>query len=395
MKKNFSPVARMLRSVGFISLLVIMNEFVRAQQIPLYSQYYFNPMICNPALTGMGEQINSFLTHRTQWKEIPGSPVITSLTLDGPVKEKKIGLGASVYNYSTDIVNRFGINAFYSYHITFSEQSNLHLGLSAGVIDNRIDFSKAIVEDLDDPALLSGNQQKAAMDAGMGVAYNWKKTEAGFAIQNLPGSTLKYSSIDSRTAYTLSRNYLFSAKQTFLISKEKNLSMYPLLMLRLTKGAPAQYDFNLVGNWKGTAWLGISYRSDYCVATSIRVKIYNALSLGYTYDFITSPIKTYSGTSNEIMLSYVFNSGNKKTDEAVLKKYEQEIGMLTKQLQEVGAQLTIANQSEIEKQQEEIKALNSQIEQLKKEIADSSAALKTQIMLLEERVNLLIKLMGN
>ena len=34
--------------------------FSKAQQIPLYSQYYFNPFVCNPAMTGADDQANIF-----------------------------------------------------------------------------------------------------------------------------------------------------------------------------------------------------------------------------------------------------------------------------------------------------------------------------------------------
>lgn len=361
-----------------------------AQQVPLYSQYYFNPFIYNPALTGTAEQGNVFLTHRSQWNAIPGAPVTTALTIDGATKSKKVGLGASIYNHSSDLIQRSGINGFYSYRMDFSEVSKLNLGISIGILDNRIDFSKAIVKDADDPELLIGSQRKTAADADAGIAYMWKHTELGFAASHLTAAKIEYVSNDSRSVYNLSRNYLFSAKQTVYVNPEKNISLLPYLLFRFTPRTPMQYDINAALNWKDIAWAGISYRSNYCVSVGIRVKPYKSLSIGYTQDFITSKIGAYAGTSNELMLNYSFAIGSKAAEDPVMKKYLDEITSLSAKLQNLEEQLQKQNNTV----KEDLKSLYSQIEQLKKETADSDAALKIQLQLLEEKVALLIKLIG-
>ena len=96
------------------SVFLFFAGLLYSQQIPLYSQYYFNPFIYNPAMTGSGDKANVFLINRSQWTDIPGAPVTTALTLDGPIKLKKVGLGISLFNDATGFMERMGVYASYS-----------------------------------------------------------------------------------------------------------------------------------------------------------------------------------------------------------------------------------------------------------------------------------------
>ena len=54
------------------SLLLLMSSIVFihqsvAQQVPLVSQYFYSPMLYNPALTGRAEEVNIWLMY---WRPI-------------------------------------------------------------------------------------------------------------------------------------------------------------------------------------------------------------------------------------------------------------------------------------------------------------------------------------
>lgn len=322
-----------MKKILFAGMMIILPAgLLYGQQIPLYSQYYFNPFIYNPAMTGSEDQVNAFLIYRSQWTDMPGHPETKIVTLDGPVKKKKIGLGFSIFDDRTGYTERIGGYGSFSYRVKISGNSSLLLGLSFGALQNRIDFTEVVFRDSDDPSLLIQQQKKAAIDANFGVAFLLKNFEVGFAIPQIMANSLKYENDNARTFYELSRHYLGSVKYTFNINKEKGISFYPLILTRIVPGAPLQYDINGVLNWKNTAWLGISYRSNYAISSSARIKIANRISLGYTYDIITSSINSYAGTSHEITLSYTFGDGGSK-------EYEDKIDSLLAELREKEAML--------------------------------------------------------
>lgn len=387
--------SKKMKKYFFIILFTAFTGGLFAQQVPLFSQYYFNPLLYNPAMAGTGEKANAFLSHRNQWKNMSAAPQITTFTFDGPLKNKKIGLGAGFRSHSSGFIRETGVTTYYSYRVDISASSHMDFGLAAGVSDNRVDFSQAVVKDADDPFLLDGIQEKTSVVADAGIMYILKKTEIGLAASRLMGNSLEYANNNYSSAYQVSRNYLFSAKQTFYIDKENDISVFPLIIMRYTGNVPIQFDINAVVNWKGTAWLGIFYQSNYSAGANARFRIHDAVSIGYSYSMLTNSLGTSTGPSHEIMLGYSFNVPNKKEDDRIIQKQQQEIESISNKLQAVTDSLKKSHEAEAQDLKNQISALNLRIEQLKKDASDSSATLKLQITVLEEKLALLTKLIGN
>lgn len=321
----------------FVFLSIGMYTIVFAQQIPLYQQYFYNPFIYNPAYAGFDNAANVFLLHRAQWLDMPGKPVTTAITFDAPVKSKDIGLGLSLYNDQTDFNSRIGVYGAFSYKIKINDDQNLLFGFSGGFLENRIDFSRVVVKDVDDPALLIDYQKKKALDGTFGLVYRWKDLQLGMAIPQIFASSFEYSGNNARTYYQLSRHYMASFKYDVFINSERNISITPLFLARFMPEAPLQFDANLIFNWRNIAYLAVSYRSDYAIGANARVKINNRISIGYTYDIISSSINTYSGISHEIMVGYRFSGGN--VDESELNELQDRIDSLNNALSASDAEL--------------------------------------------------------
>jgi len=278
-----------------------------AQQLPLYSQYYFNPFLYNPSMTGISDETNAYLIHRAQWTGIPGSPVTNAFTLDGSLKDKNMGLGFAVFNDVQDITERLGLYATYAYRLKIDDNNRVLFGLSMGFLDNRIDFSKAVVTDMSDPMLFGTMQRKSTVDATFGVTYEWTKLRAGISVPQLFGQYVPFAdNNDPRSYYQLARHYVGSVQYPFTVSETAELKVEPLVMVRWMPNVPVQYDVNAILNWKDMAWLGLAYRSNYAVGVNARVKLFGSLSAGYAYDIIITPLRTSGGISHEFLLGYTF-----------------------------------------------------------------------------------------
>ncbi len=277
-----------------------------AQQLPLYSQYYFNPFLYNAATTGVTNETNAFLVHRSQFSGISGGPVTNAFTIDGFMDDKNVGLGFSVFNDVQDITERLGIYTSYAYRLKINEDQAVRFGLSVGFLDNRIDFSKAVVKDGNDPMLMGQMSRKASLDASVGVSYNWKELRIGFSVPQLLGQRVNFSNYDANTYYQLNRHYMASVNYKWIFNEENQLALEPMVLARFMPHTPFQVDVNALASWKNTVWLGVSYRSNYAVGVAARVKLFGNLSAGYAYDIITTPLKTSAGVSHEFMLGYKF-----------------------------------------------------------------------------------------
>jgi type IX secretion system PorP/SprF family membrane protein len=298
--------------IGVLMIASVVNSV--AQQIPLYSHYYLNPFLYNPSMAGTKDDANVFFTHRSQWNDMPNSPVTSTLSIDGPIKLKKVGLGLTLFNDKEDLIGKMGASVAYSYRVDINEDNKLYLGLSLGALQNRIDFSRAKLQDYNDNVISTQDQRKAAFDANFGLSYQFQALEVGFSMPQLLGNKFDYTNDETETKFNLSRNYLGSLKYTFMIDEEKNTSVYPLVLVRAGGGGPIQYDINAVFNWQDMAWLGVAYKSDYAIGINVGVKVNKKFTIAYSQEIITSKISAYAGSSSELCLAYTFGVTERKKE---------------------------------------------------------------------------------
>lgn len=345
-----------MRNLIISSAFILITGTTIAQQVPFSSQYYANPFVTNPAFTGNHDRVNAFLTHRSQWTGIQGAPQTSYLTLDSPIEAKNIGLGLNLYSDVTDITSRVGAFANYSYKLKVNDDNNLFFGLALGVINNKIDFSKAVVRDVNDPYLFNESQSKTAFSADFGLGYTWKKLEVGFCAPQILGNKIRYKKTDNESSlYTFARHYQGSVKYVFDVVKEKEITVYPLIMVRYATGSVFQYDVNVIGDWKKFGWLGITYHSNYAVAISGGVR-YKNLAVGYAYDLGVGKVKSYTGSTSEFLLSYTF--GGEKAEEVVAKVDDPKDALNDELMAKLKAK-TDTSEVEIQRLKEELAKLKS------------------------------------
>ena len=368
---------------------------LHAQQLFAPTMYHQNILLYNVSMAGAGEQGNVFLSYRSQWKGIPGAPQLAVFTLDAPLAGTKAGLGAMVSDRSAGFLEEFSLKGIYSYHLTIDERSSLHFGLAFGILNTHIDLAQAVVKDADDPFLLSGLQKKMVPDASAGVLYAINKTQIGFSVPQVFGNRIEYAGTDNFMYYRLVRSYVLSARQEMKIDKQKQFSFSPLLLARYTPGAPFQYDVNAVFGYMDRAWLGFYFRSGYALGLNLGLRVHQSIRFGYGWNITTSELKVYTGPAHEFFLAWSFGKKEKNNDAEVQDKYREEIDRLAARVQALSDSLDKQKDARTAAFKKELKDLEEQMAQLKKDTGDSDAALKMQIALLQEKVELLVKLIGN
>src|ERR1700742_5362152 len=70
--------------------LVFCLQVATAQQKPQYTQYIFNYLLINPAVTGIENYTDAKAGYRSQWTGLQGAPVTSYLTVDFPLGDKFI-----------------------------------------------------------------------------------------------------------------------------------------------------------------------------------------------------------------------------------------------------------------------------------------------------------------
>jgi len=369
----------MMKKTYITLLLAFSFLLAEAQQIGMYSHAFFKPLVYNPAYTGNAEGMNAMIISRSQWTDFNGAPQLNLFTLDGSLPNNKVGLGLSLISDRKGITNRTGGNISYSYRLNINDDAYLRFGIAAGIIDQRIDFSKALVEDPTDPYTFGDQQRKTVFDANAGLAFFWKGLEAGVAVPQLIGNKIAYvDNKDVRTTYTQVRHFIGTLKYSVTLSSEKGLYIAPQALVRYLPGAPFQYDGTLNLEWRDKAWIGATYKSDYAIAAHVGFCVHKQLYVGYAYDIILGDLSRYSGISHEVMVSFKFGKNKKEEASAENNVNKGEPTAAEKQLDSLQSILE-ENQAQIRANAEKIKVLNDKLEQQAKALqAQQQAASSSQ-----------------
>lgn len=136
-----------------ISIILLIKSVHLDAQDPVFSQFYTAPLHLNPALTGISPDAKVALNYRNQWPSINQAYVTYAASYDQFFPKFNSGFGLSILAddsgrglYKTTVVQ-----ANYSYNVRFNDDFQMRLGLSAGWIGSRINWSRLIFSDQLDP----------------------------------------------------------------------------------------------------------------------------------------------------------------------------------------------------------------------------------------------------
>ncbi len=291
-------------------LMLLSSVATWAQQQPMYSQYMFNMMNINPAYAGSRGVTSGTALYRDQWVGIPGSPKTSSFSLDMPLYEKKIGLGIQLYDDRLGIERSSGINASYAFRIQLSNSGTLSLGLQAGLLNYRANYSEVRTFQPNDPSF-SQNISGLLPAAAAGVYYNSDKFYIGFSTPALLKTKISYDNSTDVTSVTGRDLHLFLASG-FVVSLNQDLMLKPSVLVKAVSGAPVEYDLNTNLWIQNTLALGFSYRTGDALVGMIEFQMNKQLRFGYAYDKTFSNLGSLNTGTHELMLRMEFGSTNGK-----------------------------------------------------------------------------------
>lgn len=278
-----------------------------AQQIPLYSNYFFTPFIYNPAYSGSKGVTEATILHRRQWTGLQGSPETSALALQGALKNYNFGYSLYGYVDQTDILQRTGIYGNYAYHLQLSDDATLSFGIGAGYLNQGIDVSSVRAQDAGDVFTVVP-AERGVFDLSAGLRFKVADFTIGAAAPQILAQDVVFSdNNDNSITYGLTRHYVANAQYDFAFNGDDQV-LSPMVMVRAGENIPVQVDAGMLFRMKKIGYIGAMYRSDYAVTGNIGVNLTDELTLGYAYDFSLNTYGTALGTSHEFMLTYRFGS---------------------------------------------------------------------------------------
>jgi type IX secretion system PorP/SprF family membrane protein len=296
----------MKHSLYILSFILLASLQTTAQQDEVPNQTFQDHYVVNPAAAALrSNRLQASLFHRSRWADIDGAPTSTFLALSGCIpKMTGVGLGLTLSAQQRGLTESINAHGTYAYRYELSAKTTISAGLSAGVVNQRIDFGNAVVLDQNDPMVLSSDGGKTVFDASAGFMLKRQGLVFGFAASRLLANNISYSSGDRNSSFNLERSYLSTIQYAFTLKEKQQIEIIPQVLVAYSAGAPLRVNGGLNLDWRKVGWVGAMYNLDYGVSLNAGVRIRERFQVGYSYDFISTGYKSQAGLSHEIFVGF-------------------------------------------------------------------------------------------
>jgi type IX secretion system PorP/SprF family membrane protein len=276
-------------SLGLISV-------AEAQVDPLYAQYLNNPLLINPAYTGLNNNFNASLTYRKQWAGFDGSPTTVNASGHTSLFDNKMGVGLYVMQDKAAINKNTDIQATYSYKLELKNDRILSFGLQAGIINYKSNNSALNPRDPGAPEF-QGNQSFSKPTFGAGLILKSERYLIGFSVPRLLSEKVSIGGL--QTALYQQHFYLTGAYVIFL---NEHIRFKPAVLMKGVKGAPISTDLNFSVNLDEKYTGGVFTRNFNTYGLLAQMKLKDNIRFGYVFEVPTNHSVGARYTSHELML---------------------------------------------------------------------------------------------
>ena len=285
---------------AFLTLVIVVHGL--AQQYPVFTQYYFNELVINPAYAGSQVQLSLTAMYRNQWVNFPGAPKTFSISGHTALAKNKVGVGLMVNHDEIGSYKNEHIYASYAYKIHF-QNSTLAMGLQAGINLLGADYSKLDLQTPGDAAFYN-ILNVVKPNFGAGLFYSKKNFFVGFSVPFILNNKIANNVEGLLGQLKEARYYFLRAGAVLPLDRLNKVKVNPSILIRQQEGQPLSVDINTAIIFYDVFSAGVSYRTGDSFISFIDLKISEKFHFGYSYDWTQSDLNRFSNGTHEFMLNY-------------------------------------------------------------------------------------------
>ncbi|HEX8041414.1 MAG TPA: type IX secretion system membrane protein PorP/SprF [Chryseosolibacter sp.] len=273
-----------------------------AQQYPVFSQYYFNELVINPAYAGSHVKLSATGMYRNQWVNFPGAPRTYNASAHTALLKNKIGVGIMFNHDEIGSYRNNHVFGYYAYKIHFPD-ATLSMGLQAGFNLIDADYSALDLQNPGDVSFYSFSS-RFKPNFGAGVYYHKKNYFLGFSVPFILNNKLGNSFQTLASEIREARYYFLRGGILLPLDRTEKVKINPSALVRAQEGQPLSFDINTAVIFYDIFSLGTSYRLGDSFISFIDLKISEKLHFGYSYDWTSSDLNGFSNGTHEFMINY-------------------------------------------------------------------------------------------
>jgi type IX secretion system PorP/SprF family membrane protein len=318
-------------------LICFAASSMNAQQIPLYSKYFMNRYLINPARAGAYGYTILDLTAREQWLGFKGAPRTHTISFQTRLLKKsymgrartarrkysgrrrsgRVGVGAFIFNDRAALLDYSGFVGTYAYHIKM-QQMQLSFGMSMSLFQFKVREEDVILYNPSDKLLDNNKLSSYVPDATFGVYYTFPNFYAGLSSTQLFQSALRFGNSNLRESKMI-RHYYGMSGYNYEI--DKYYSVEPSVLIKTNEYLHSQIDLNVRGFYRDDYWLGLSYRTGGRRLESTKnggaIVFMGGVSVdmfhfAYAFDYTLNSLRKYSWGSHEINIAVHFGDNARR-----------------------------------------------------------------------------------
>jgi len=309
-----------------------------------FSQFYANPLYLNPAFSGSVGIPRLAIQYRNQWQGFEKAFSTYSAAFDIPVEKLQGGIGGYFINdaQANKMLNELQFNLAYSVFLRLSENFNLNGAIQAGYNQNSLNTSKLIFADNLDINNGSYGASKeletltdpnySYVDFSGGLLMYSEKIFFGLAAHHLTEPNQSFYRGSDEVA-KLSRKYTahFGARLPVYIHGHyrKAFDISPQVIVQL-QGQFQQFNYGIFATKRGLiagTWFRQNFGLRYDAVIFMVGFMKRSWQFNYSYDFTVSGLRSVSGGSSEISLTFLINEREKSKILPFFNQYEEEFGI--------------------------------------------------------------------
>lgn len=289
-----------------ITFIISFATLSIAQQDPMFTQFFSNKIVVNPAYAGTRDAISVNGLYRNQWTGFDGAPKTTTLSIHSPITKYNMGLGLSLIHDQIGIQRNYSLKLAYAYRIQ-TTIGKLSLGVDAEVKKQDMLWQQSNPLEVNDFNIPYGQNSLTLPNFGFG-AYLYKKNYyIGISAPKL---------LENATDYQIAGGNSFQRRHYFamagvLFPFSKTFALKPAVLAKYQPNSPFEMDFNVMAIFHEVLRIGATVRTNDSFDMLVQFHMKNNVRFGYSYDFTLTELTRASTGSHEIMIGYDFNISQK------------------------------------------------------------------------------------
>ncbi|MCQ2292951.1 MAG: PorP/SprF family type IX secretion system membrane protein [Bacteroidaceae bacterium] len=200
------------RRVLIGAVMLCLATMAKAQQDPLFLQYWMVETQYNPAAVGKQDQLNitaALQTHAMGFDDA-GTTLFAGADAAFQIGKSRHGVGGLFQADNIGIFSHKKFSVQYAYQLKMGKGKahRLSIGASADMLAESADGSKADTEEGNDPAFGSSQMDGSRIDASVGLLYQFKNFNMGLSMLH---ATAPEVELGEKNIYDVKRLYNVNA----------------------------------------------------------------------------------------------------------------------------------------------------------------------------------------